>query len=101
MSERGLPPPLPETAAVELETLMRQALRDFARQHAELVRVACNLTPDVTDLEAVVACSFLGHTLERIRQERGRSAAEELVTTLLEGLQAAALRQALHRSTLQ
>jgi len=73
-------------AALELARRLDETLARFAFEHASLLRNACDVPRHVPDLEGVVVCTFLGHTLRRLLKERGRIATERLALTILEQL---------------
>ncbi len=73
-------------AAVELGKAMNVALREFIEREEPLIRRACQVPADMGNLNHVVVCAFLGHTLEQLRLSSSRAHAEHVVTTVLEQL---------------
>ncbi len=71
-------------AALELSSLLDRALADFAGEHGLLLRKACGVPAEVRELDLVVICTFLGHTLDRLSLRTGRQHTEDVVETVLE-----------------
>ena len=80
------------TAAVELQHVLDAALERFAVEHAPLLRRACQVPEDLERLDMVVVCTFLGHTLEILRNAHGRSHAERVALAVLDRLDTAGAR---------
>lgn len=79
-------------AAVELATVLDQALQRFADEHGELVRRACEVPDSITELDMVVACTFLGHTIEIVRKAHGHQHAENVALAVLGQLEGASAK---------
>jgi hypothetical protein len=73
-------------AALELARRLDETIARFAVEHASLLRNACDVPSHVAQLDGVVVCTFLGHTLHRLLKDRGRVATERLALTILEQL---------------
>lgn len=93
---------LGRTAAVlALERELDHAFAAFLAAHEALLRTSCQVPEHVTDLSNVVACTFLGHALTRVRERQGSERTRQLALTVLESLEQIDAAKREHRGTLQ
>lgn len=81
-------------AGLQLEQELDRAIASLAQEHAELVRRACQVGDDVTDLGPVMATTLFGHLVTRMRKLHGRAQTERVAQVLLDQVEHAEQRAA-------
>jgi hypothetical protein len=73
-------------AAVRLEEELARTLSCFGFEHGALIRQACGVPVEVSDLDAVVLTTMFGHALDKMRKLHGSDHTRRVTVALLEQL---------------